>query len=121
MSEQISRALPTRAEFEKALVIAAEGREHHGLYAVEDAVAILQPIAKFYWRQFTLSIIPVIASMNVWAALHLPWYTLLIGAIGGALITRALTLAPFLAVLFAPPGFTADDVARANSRTMRLT
>lgn len=121
MSERISPALPTRAEFEKALVVAAEGREHHGLYATEDAEAILQPIAKYYWRQLTLNGIPVIAGMNLWAALHLPWYTLVIGVIGGALIMRALTFSPFLAVLFAPPGFTADDVARASSRAMRLT
>ncbi|MEZ5957077.1 MAG: hypothetical protein R3C27_07715 [Hyphomonadaceae bacterium] len=105
----------SREAFEKALTIATEGKDLHGLYAIEDAQALLEPIAKFYWRQFTLNLILVIAIMNAWVGMDLPWYAPVLGIFGSALITFALMRAPLVGKTFAPPGYTSQDVARAHT------
>jgi len=109
----------SREAFEKALNIATEGKDGHGLYAVEDAQALLEPIAKFYWRQFTLNLILLVAIMNAWVGMDLPWYAPVLGIFGGALITYAITRAPLAGKIFAPPGYTSQDVARAYSALLR--
>ncbi len=111
----------SREAFEKALTVATEGRDVHGLYAVEDAQALLGPIAKFHWRQFTLNLTPVLVSFELWLALDLPWYALVLGIVVGTLITHAITRAPLAGKIFAPPGYTSDDVARAYSALFRST
>lgn len=111
----------SREAFEKALTIATEGKEVHGLYAVEDAQAIVEPIAKFHWRQSGFNLIPVLVSFELWLALDLPWYAPVLGIVAGPLITYAITRAPLVGSLFAPPGYTADDVSRASSALFRST
>jgi len=111
----------SREAFEKALTIATEGKGVHGLYAVEDAQAMLEPIAKFHWRQTGFNLIAVLVSFELWLALDLPWYAPVVGIVVGALITHAITRAPLAGKIFAPPGYTANDVSRASSALFRST
>lgn len=110
-------ALASRAEFERALSVLSEGKRVHGLYATEDAKALLQPIARYHWRQTALIVFltlnggalarTVTNSSDVWVSIA--------GSVLGFVVLGVALTAPVLRRLFAPAGFTVLDVGRAFS------
>lgn len=113
----MTAALASRAAFERALSVLSEGRRVHGLYATEDAKALLRPIARYYWRQSALLVFlalnggalarAVTGSSDVWVYVA--------GGVLGFVVLGVALTAPLVRRLFAPAGFTVADVSRAFS------
>lgn len=106
----------TREEFRAACRVIQEGAPTHSMYAIEDARYALKPIARYAWRQS----VPLAVAVTLGWALaprllpDWPWFAAYCTvATASACVAATLIRLRPLSALFAPDGFSPDDVSKA--------
>ena len=109
----------TRTELESAISVVREGRRAHGLYAFEDAQAVVKSAARLYWRQIVAIGVGFILGRLIASAFLDPdvWTDLATSA-AGVIGAQVAIQVPALRALFAPPELHASDVAAAYACEM---
>lgn len=106
----------TRAQFLAALQVLDEGRVIHSPQELEDAKALLRPIARYQWSQGLLlaACFIALAALARTFQLNWPWSAdLIASAFGAALTAQGVMRIPATHSYFAPIGFELDDVVKA--------
>ena len=112
----------THSELEHAMRVLREGKEAHGLYAVEDALEVVKAAARLHWRQTVA--LSVFAGLSGGIATFFygnVYWILALAVTLGVILGQLLINAPPLRSLFAPPGLSARDVAEASTQKIQAS
>jgi hypothetical protein len=106
----------TRPQFLAALQVLDEGRVIHSPQELEDAKALLRPIARYQWSQGLLlaACFIALAALARTFQLNWPWSAdLIVSAFAAAGISQGVMRISAIRSYFAPVGFELDDVVKA--------